>query len=76
VGGDLRPHLKSPADTRGFFARESAGFHPSVRTLFSAIEADSFVFVDTITMVRRMAVERGPAVLRGADVGRQRSRVI
>ena len=51
-GEDLRGRLKSPGDTRAFFAREYAGFHPTIRTLFSAIDTESFVFVDSIEMVR------------------------
>lgn len=64
-GQDLRTRLDSPARARDFFAREYAHFHASVRSLFSSIDTGSFVFVDTITMIRLPRVVAGRVVLLG-----------
>ncbi|AKV00015.1 hypothetical protein AKJ09_06678 [Labilithrix luteola] len=62
---DLRCRLDSPSRARDFFAREYAHFHPTVRSLFSAIDTGSFVFVDTITMIRLPRVIAGRVALLG-----------
>jgi len=64
-GEDLRPKLRGPRETRAFFAREYAAFHPLVRTLFSAIDADSFVFVDAIRMVTLPSIVSNNVALLG-----------
>jgi 2-polyprenyl-6-methoxyphenol hydroxylase-like FAD-dependent oxidoreductase len=62
---DLRTQLTSPLATRAFFAREYAPFHPTVRALFAAIDADSFIYVDTIAMVRLPSIALGRVALLG-----------
>ncbi|APR75858.1 2-polyprenyl-6-methoxyphenol hydroxylase [Minicystis rosea] len=64
-GADLRARLSTPALARDFFAREYAHFNPTVRALFAAIDADSFVFVDTITMVQLPSIVAGRVALLG-----------
>jgi 2-polyprenyl-6-methoxyphenol hydroxylase-like FAD-dependent oxidoreductase len=62
---DLRARLSTPRAARDFFARNYADFHPTVRALFAAIDADSFVYVDSIAMVRLPEIARGRFALLG-----------
>lgn len=64
-GDDLRAQLANAAEARAFFARHYAEFHPDVRAFFSAIDASSFVFVDTITMVRLPSIVANRVTLVG-----------
>ncbi|UQA57873.1 FAD-dependent monooxygenase [Polyangium aurulentum] len=62
---DLRARLSTPRAAREFFAREYADFAPTVRAVFAAIDADSFIYVDNISMVRLPAIARGRIALLG-----------
>ncbi|AUX26432.1 FAD dependent oxidoreductase [Sorangium cellulosum] len=63
--GGEQPASRSAADVRDFLLRACGDFGAPVRRTFEAIDASSYVFTDSITMVRPPRIVKGRVALLG-----------